>query len=129
LLARHHILIEQKPFALGVRIEHPQPLIDKIQYGKEIRPESLPASSYKLVTQVENRGVFSFCMCPGGLIVPASTAPGEIVINGMSMSRRDSPFANAGTVVAIEPEDLKQYRDRGVFAGLAFQQEVEQKNV
>jgi len=127
LLARHHILIEQKPFALGVRIEHPQPLIDKIQYGKEIRPESLPASSYKLVTQVENRGVFSFCMCPGGLIVPASTAPGEIVINGMSMSRRDSPFANAGTVVAIEPEDLKQYRERGVFAGLAFQQEVEQK--
>jgi uncharacterized FAD-dependent dehydrogenase len=127
LLGKHNILVEQKPFALGVRIEHPQPLIDKIQYGKEIRPDALPASSYKLVTQVENRGVFSFCMCPGGLIVPAATAPGEIVINGMSMSRRDSPFANAGTVVAIESEDLNSYRKQGVFAGLAFQQEVEQK--
>jgi len=127
LLAKHDILIEQKPYALGVRIEHPQPLIDKIQYGQEIRPEALPASSYKLVTQVENRGVFSFCMCPGGLIVPASTSPGEIVINGMSMSRRDSPFANAGTVVSIEMDDLKAYNKQGVFAGLAFQQEVEQK--
>lgn len=127
LLAKHQIALEQKPFALGVRIEHPQPLIDRIQYGCEIRPESLPASSYKLVTQVENRGVFSFCMCPGGLIVPAATAPGEIVINGMSMSRRDSPFANAGTVVAIESEDLKAYGNAGVFAGLAFQKEVEQK--
>lgn len=127
LLAKHDILLEQKPYALGVRIEHPQPLIDKIQYGQEIRPDSLPASSYKLVTQVENRGVFSFCMCPGGLIVPASTAPGEIVINGMSMSRRDSPFANAGTVVSIEKDDLKSYSNQGVFAGLAFQQDVEQK--
>jgi uncharacterized FAD-dependent dehydrogenase len=111
---------------LGVRIEHPQPLIDKIQYGQENRPDALPASSYKLVTQVENRGVFSFCMCPGGLIVPASTSPGEIVVNGMSMSRRDSPFANAGTVVSIEMDDLKAYQDKGVFAGLAFQQDVEQ---
>ena len=126
LLAKHGILIEQKPFALGVRIEHPQPLIDKIQYGQENRPDALPASSYKLVTQVENRGVFSFCMCPGGLIVPASTSPGEIVVNGMSMSRRDSPFANAGTVVSIEMDDLKAYQDKGVFAGLAFQQKVEQ---
>jgi uncharacterized FAD-dependent dehydrogenase len=127
LLARHDILMEAKPFALGVRIEHPQPLIDKIQYGKRERGPHLPASSYKLVTQVKDRGVFSFCMCPGGLVVPAATAPGELVVNGMSMSRRDSPYANSGTVVAVELDDLKPYAEHGIFAGLAFQQEVEQR--
>lgn len=126
LLHRHNIRMEAKPFALGVRIEHPQPLIDKIQYRQEQREENLPASSYKLVTQVKDRGVFSFCMCPGGLVVPASTAPGEIVVNGMSLSRRDSPYANSGTVVAVELEDLKPFEKHGVFAGLEFQRSVEQ---
>ncbi|RME97694.1 MAG: FAD-binding protein [Bacteroidetes bacterium] len=127
LLARHKVLMQAKPFALGVRIEHPQPLIDEIQYGTRERGPYLPASSYKLVTQVRGRGVFSFCMCPGGLVVPAATAPGELVVNGMSMSRRDSPYANSGTVVAVEIEDLKPFEQHGVFAGLAFQQMVEQR--
>ena len=125
LLHARGIRLEAKPFALGVRIEHPQPLIDKIQYGQEQREENLPASSYKLVTQVGDRGVFSFCMCPGGLVVPAATAPGELVVNGMSLSRRDSPYANSGTVVAVELEDLAPFAEAGVFAGLAFQQAVE----
>ncbi len=126
LLNKNKIHIEGKPFALGVRIEHPQNLIDNIQYHGTKRGEYLPASSYKLVSQVEGRGVFSFCMCPGGLVVPAATAPGEIVVNGMSMSKRDSYFANSGTVVAIEPEDLADYQKHGVFAGLEFQKKVEQ---
>ena len=126
LLDRHGIRLEAKPFALGVRIEHPQPLIDQIQYGQKDREENLPASSYKLVSQVKGRGVFSFCMCPGGLVVPAATAPGELVVNGMSLSRRDSPYANSGTVVAVELEDLKPFEQHGVFAGLALQRHVEQ---
>ncbi len=120
------IRLEVKPFALGVRVEHPQSLIDKIQYRQESREENLPASSYRLACQVGGRGVFSFCMCPGGLVVPASTAPGEIVVNGMSMSRRDSAFANSGTVVAVEPEDLAPFAHHGIFAGLEFQKSVEQ---
>ncbi|MEO0727425.1 MAG: FAD-dependent protein [Bacteroidota bacterium] len=127
LLHRHDIYMEAKPFALGVRIEHPQPLIDKIQYGQKKREENLPASSYRLAAQVNGRGVFSFCMCPGGLVVPAATAPGELVVNGMSLSRRDSPYANSGTVVAVEMEDLAPYAKHGLFAGLAFQQAVEQQ--
>ncbi len=127
LLHRRGITVEAKPFALGVRIEHPQALIDRIQYNQEPREEHLPAASYKLVTQVRGRGVFSFCMCPGGLVVPAATAPGEIVVNGMSMSRRDSAYANSGTVVAIELEDLKEYQEQfGLFAGLELQRRVEQ---
>jgi uncharacterized protein len=126
LLHSRDIKIEAKPFALGVRIEHPQPLIDKIQYRQSPRDEHLPASSYKLVCQVGGRGVFSFCMCPGGLVVPAATAPGEIVMNGMSMSRRDSPFANSGTVVQVELEDLHDFDSHGVFKALAFQKMVEQ---
>lgn len=126
LLDQHQVRMEAKPFALGVRIEHPQSLIDQIQYGQKIREENLPASSYKLVTQVKERGVFSFCMCPGGLVVPAATAPGELVVNGMSLSRRDSPFANSGTVVAVEMEDLQPFASHGIFAGLALQQHVEQ---
>lgn len=127
LLHRHGIAIEAKPFALGVRIEHPQPLIDRLQYGQSPREEGLPASSYRLVHQVKGRGVFSFCMCPGGLVVPAATAPGEIVVNGMSLSRRDSPYANSGTVVGVELEDLKPHEQEGAFAGLAFQRSVEQR--
>jgi len=127
MLLRNRIRIESKPFALGVRIEHPQQLIDQIQYGQCPRDEALPASSYKLVTQVEKRGVFSFCMCPGGLVVPASTAPGEIVVNGMSLSRRDSEFANSGTVVGIEMEDFLPFEaEHGVLAGIALQRSVEQ---
>jgi len=127
LLDDKGIKIESKPFALGVRIEHPQSIIDEVQYNRKDRGELLPAASYSLACQVEDRGVFSFCMCPGGLVVPAATAPGEIVVNGMSLSRRDSPFANAGTVVAVEAEDLKAYEHEGVFAGLAFQKSIEQK--
>ncbi|NNE29916.1 MAG: FAD-binding protein [Saprospiraceae bacterium] len=126
LLEKHNVPIEFKPFALGVRVEHPQSLIDKLQYGQTKRSEFLPASSYKLTCQVEKRGVFRFCMCPGGLVVPAATAPGEIVVNGMSLSRRDSPFANSGMVTAIESEDLRSLRSESHFAGLAFQKQVEQ---
>ena len=126
LLHQKGIRIEAKPYALGVRIEHPQPLIDQIQYNQKQREAALPASSYRLACQVGDRGVFSFCMCPGGLVVPAATAPGELVVNGMSMSKRDSPYANSGTVVAVELEDLAPYQKHGIFAGLAFQQHVEQ---
>lgn len=125
LLHRKGVQLEAKPFALGVRIEHPQPLIDRIQYNQSPRDENLPASSYRLACQVDGRGVFSFCMCPGGLVVPAATAPGEIVVNGMSMSRRDSPYANSGTVVAVEVEDLAPFQEHGLFAGLEFQKSVE----
>lgn len=126
LLLRRNIRIEAKPFALGVRIEHSQQLVDQVQYRQKPREAALPAASYKLVTQVKDRGVFSFCMCPGGLIVPAATAPGEIVVNGMSMSRRDSAYANSGTVVAVELEDLAKLRQKhGVLAGMALQQQVE----
>ncbi|GJM34430.1 MAG: FAD-dependent dehydrogenase [Saprospiraceae bacterium] len=127
LLHDKKIKIEAKPYALGVRIEHPQMLIDQIQYNQSPREEDLPASSYRLACQIEGRGVFSFCMCPGGLVVPAATAPGEVVVNGMSLSRRDSAYANSGTVVAVEMEDLQPFAHLGVFSGLAFQQSVEQK--
>lgn len=126
LLHRKNITIEAKPFALGIRIEHPQPLIDKIQYGQKQREENLPASSYGIVCQVKDRGVFSFCMCPGGLVVPASTAPGELVVNGMSLSRRDSPFANSGMVTAVELSDIPEFHKYGVFAAMEFQKAVEQ---
>ena len=129
LLHRRGVLIEAKPFALGVRVEHQQSLIDQAQYR---RPERglLPAASYSLVhqTQVQGRqrGVFSFCMCPGGFIVPAATAPGEVVVNGMSPSRRDSRFANSGIVAAVELEDLNT-KEFGPLAGLHFQAELEQR--
>ncbi|MCW5923334.1 MAG: FAD-dependent monooxygenase [Saprospiraceae bacterium] len=126
LLHRKNIRIEAKPFALGVRVEHPQPLIDDIQYKRQ-RSHELPAASYSLVCQIGHRGVFSFCMCPGGLIVPAATAPGEIVMNGMSMSRRDSPFANSGIVTAVELEDLANWQRHGAFAAMQLQGEVEQR--
>lgn len=127
LLHEKKILIEAKDFALGVRIEHPQSLIDEIQYNQKKREENLPAASYKLVCQVQNQGVFSFCMCPGGLIVPAATSPGEIVVNGMSPSRRNSRFANSGFVTSIQTKDLNRKGYSGVFSNLNFQKEVEQK--
>jgi uncharacterized protein len=105
LLHQKKILIEAKGFALGVRIEHPQSLIDHIQYHCPIRDEHLPPASYTLVKQVHERGVFSFCMCPGGIIAPAATSPGELVVNGWSPSKRNNPFANSGIVVQVEPED------------------------
>ncbi|WP_235297014.1 NAD(P)/FAD-dependent oxidoreductase [Portibacter marinus] len=126
LLHDKGITIESKDFAIGVRVEHPQSLIDEIQYGQKHRHENLPASSYKLVSQVKDKGVFSFCMCPGGLIVPASTSPGELVVNGMSLSRRDSPFSNSGFVTAVDRRDYDHSKS-GVFAGLQFQKELEQR--
>ena len=119
------INVQAKPFALGVRIEHPQALIDEVQYSASANDPHLPAASYSLVCQADGRGVFSFCMCPGGLMVPSATSPGEIVINGMSMSRRDSPFANAGTVVAIEPEDWRGYSHAGPLAAMEYQAAAE----
>ena len=105
LLHKNNILIEAKPFALGVRIEHPQSLIDKVQYHAALRAPDLPPAAYNVVQQINNRGVFSFCMCPGGIIAPAATSPGEIVVNGWSPSRRNNPFANSGIVVQVELED------------------------
>jgi len=127
LLDKNEIEIKAKDFAIGVRIEHPQPLVDLIQYGQEQRELNLPAASYKLTTQVDDLGVFSFCMCPGGLVVPAATAPGEIVVNGMSLSRRDSPYANSGFVTSISCEELEVHGFTGTFKSLDFQKEVEQK--
>jgi uncharacterized protein len=115
LLHRQDILIEAKPFALGVRIEHPQQLIDSMQYHCSTRSDLLPAASYSLVQQVEQKGVFSFCMCPGGIIAPAATAPGELVVNGWSPSKRNNPFANSGMVVQAGPEDaINALRKAGI---------------
>jgi uncharacterized FAD-dependent dehydrogenase len=126
LLEARKIRVEAKPYALGVRVEHPQALIDTLQYRQGGRDADLPAASYSLVAQVGGSGVFSFCMCPGGLVVPAATSPGEIVVNGMSMSRRDSAYANSGVVTAVEARDWLVWNHRGPLAGLAFQQSVEQ---
>ncbi len=131
LCHKRQVLIEAKPFALGVRIEHQQSLIDRIQYHCNDRGPYLPASSYALVEQAKykgvDRGVFSFCMCPGGFIVPSATAPGEVVVNGMSPSRRDSHYSNSGMVVAVELEDIPQFAKYGALSALEFQKSVEQK--
>ena len=119
------VLLEAKGFAMGVRVEHPQVLIDSIQYKCAERGEYLPPASYNLVEQVGGRGVYSFCMCPGGIIVPASTGEKEIVVNGMSNSKRQSTFANSGIVVEIRPEDLDDFQQYGALAGLKYQQFVE----
>ncbi len=127
LLHKRDILIEAKPFAMGVRIEHPQRLIDSIQYHCGLdRGKYLPAASYALVEQVQGRGVYSFCMCPGGHIVPSATAPGEVVVNGMSTSTRSSRFANSGMVVSVEEQDWQKYKEFGPLAAMKLQQEVEQ---
>nr|WP_294877160.1 NAD(P)/FAD-dependent oxidoreductase [uncultured Pedobacter sp.] len=107
LLHKRNILVEAKPFALGVRIEHPQSIIDSAQYHCDIRSEFLPPAYYSLVEQVGARGVFSFCMCPGGIIAPCATYADEIVVNGWSPSKRNNPFANSGTVVQITLDDVK----------------------
>ena len=120
--------IQAKGFALGVRVEHPQSLINKIQYHGKYQPY-MPTAEYSFVTQIEGRGVFSFCMCPGGILVPAATAEGELVLNGMSNSQRNSKWANSGVVVQIEPEDFPEYAQHGPLALLQFQKDVERKMV
>lgn len=126
LLNRKKIALAEKNFAMGVRIEHKQSLIDKIQYKRDNRDASLPAASYQLVEQVNGRGVYTFCMCPGGFIVPASTADGECVVNGMSPSHRNSEFANSGLVTEIRSEDYAFLKEEhGILAGLRFQQQFE----
>ncbi|MGM9735843.1 MAG: NAD(P)/FAD-dependent oxidoreductase [Candidatus Cryptobacteroides sp.] len=116
--------LQAKGFALGVRVEHPQSLINNIRYHGKYQP-FMPTAEYSFVTQVEGRGVFSFCMCPGGVLVPAATAPGELVLNGMSNSARNSRWANSGVVVSVEPEDMPEYARFGPLALLQFQKDVE----
>ncbi|MGN1210857.1 MAG: NAD(P)/FAD-dependent oxidoreductase [Candidatus Cryptobacteroides sp.] len=118
--------IQAKGFALGVRVEHPQSLINRIRYHGKWQPE-MPVAEYSFVTQIEGRGVFSFCMCPGGILVPSATASGEIVLNGMSNSKRNSKWANAGVVVSVEPEDVPEYAQYGPLSLLHFQQDVERR--
>src|SRR6187399_2633079 len=127
MLHEKKIKIEVKPFALGVRVEHPQSLIDSVQYHCLVRDEFLPPSSYSLVQQVDGKGVFSFCMCPGGIIAPAATNPNELVVNGWSPSKRNNPYANSGIVVSVEEQDVLTYKKHGVLSTMYFQQEVEQK--
>ncbi len=118
LLANKKILIEAKPFALGVRVEHSQMLIDSIQYHCFTRNQHLPPASYSMVERVAEKGVFSFCMCPGGIIAPASTSPGELVVNGWSPSKRNNPFANSGVVVeAGVKEALLTFSDKRYYDG------------
>lgn len=127
LLHRKKIEVECKPYALGVRIEHPQSIVDSVQYHCDSRGEYLPPASYSLVTQQYGKGVFSFCMCPGGIIAPAATNPNEIVVNGWSPSKRNNPYANSGTVVSVDEKDFAQYGFTGPLAGMYYQQMVEQK--
>jgi len=127
LLHRRKIRIDPKPFAMGVRIEHPQALINEMRYHTKETHPNLPSAGYTLVTEVEERGVYSFCMCPGGIIVPASTAPGEIVVNGMSLSKRNSPFANSGFVVEVTKQEWTKFEKYQPFAALLLQEELEQK--
>ena len=127
LLNSKKITIEAKSFALGLRIEHPQTLIDSIQYHCKSRGEYLPAASYSLVEQVRGKGVFSFCMCPGGIIAPAATADKEIVVNGWSPSKRDGKFANSGMVVAVDHTDWAKFNQFGPLAAMKYQEEAEQK--
>ena len=134
LLYSKNVLIESKPFALGVRVEHPQSLIDAVQYhlpslplSANSRDEYLPPASYSLVHQVNGKGVFSFCMCPGGIIAPAATNPNEIVVNGWSPSKRNNPFANSGIVVTVDQTDIPGFAKYGPLAMMHFQKAVEEK--
>ncbi len=126
LLYRKKIEIEAKPFALGVRVEHSQQLIDQIQYKCDVRSPYLPPSPYSVVKQVDGRGVYSFCMCPGGVIAPCATSPGEVVTNGWSPSKRDQPTSNSGIVVELRLEDFKSFSEYGPLSGMYFQKSIEQ---
>lgn len=127
LLREKKIALKAKSFAMGVRVEHPQSVIDSIQYHCQgLRNKLLPAAAYSMVAQVKGRGVYSFCMCPGGFIVPAATAPGEVVVNGMSPSKRNNQFANSGIVVEINvDEDIPKYEHFGALKGLEYQKDLE----
>jgi uncharacterized FAD-dependent dehydrogenase len=127
LLQKNHIDLEIKSFAVGVRVEHPQELINRIQYHGNTPDEFLPAATYSLAKQIDGRGVYSFCMCPGGFIVPSATSQEEVVVNGMSPSERNSPYANSGIVVEIRPEDLMKFSKYGEFAGIEFQKKLERE--
>jgi len=129
LCQRRGVAMVEKPFAIGVRVEHPQPLIDRLQYGRAWEHPALPAAFYQLAAQAQGRGVYSFCMCPGGWVVPASTEPGGLCTNGMSLKRRDSPLANAALVVSVEPADVRAWSGGSddALAGIAFQRAVEER--
>ncbi|MBK8599707.1 MAG: FAD-dependent oxidoreductase [Flavobacterium sp.] len=127
LLDRKNIYIEAKPFAIGVRAEHPQTLIDSIQYSCDYRGDYLPPAPYSIVKQVHGRGMYSFCMCPGGVIAPCATSPGEVVTNGWSPSKRDQATANSGIVIELKLEDYKPFEKFGALAGLEFQKSIERK--
>jgi uncharacterized FAD-dependent dehydrogenase len=126
LLLRHDVPLVPKGFALGVRIEHPQALVNAIQYGKHASHPRLPNAAYRVSRRVDERGVFSFCMCPGGWTVPAATEAGGLVVNGMSLSRRDSRFSSAGLVVSIEPSDWERAGFGGPLGGVDLQRVVEE---
>jgi len=125
MLMDQGIAIEAKPFAMGVRVEHPQKLIDRIQYHGQERGDFLPPASYSLVRQIDGRGVYSFCMCPGGIVVPAATQPQSAVVNGMSFSRRNSGYANAGMAVETRLEDIPDLQTTGPLGGLIYQRTLE----
>jgi uncharacterized FAD-dependent dehydrogenase len=128
MLKSENIKIEAKGIAVGVRLEHPQIVIDRIQYhNPKGRGEYLPAAEYIYVTQVDGRGVYSFCMCPGGVVVPSASGPNQVVVNGMSPSNRGTRWANSGIVVEIHPEDLKTYEQYGELKVMKFQEDLEQK--
>lgn len=126
LLHQKKIAIEAKAFALGIRVEHTQDLIDQIQYKCKSRGAFLPPAPYSIVKQVGGRGVYSFCMCPGGIIAPCATSPGEVVTNGWSPSKRDYPTSNSGIVVELKVEDFEKFKSFGPLAGVEFQKEIEQ---
>lgn len=125
LLHKKGLQLKAKSFALGVRVEHRQEFIDTIQYSGRLNDEFLPPASYSLVTQVDGQGVYSFCMCPGGIIAPCATSEGEVVTNGWSPSKRNNPYSNSGIVVTVNPEDLPNYTKDNPFIALEFQKSVE----
>ena len=127
MLHRRKLYLEPKPLAMGVRVEHPQELIDQIRYHSKKRPANLPPATYKLTGRVDGRGVFSFCMCPGGYVIPASTGTDELVLNGMSMSSRSAPMGNSGLVVEVRPEDIGCMDISDPFCMLTYQEALEKK--